>query len=86
MNLTDAELLELEILLLEKFNEQDLKPIYRIDKNIITDDSGIESALKMNFPDRYTKDEKGNLKMSIHVFKIIQHRYFRHKKVKIIKI
>lgn len=82
IELTDAEVYEMELLLLEKFEEIEFKPIeYQSNENIlVVKNPEFEDLLKCFYPSRYSKDENGNIKVSFFIFRVLQSRFFRNNK------
>ena len=81
-NFTDAEVYETEKLCFEKFQQFKFEPIdYDIKENIvIIKNPEIESLVNTFYRDRYSKDENGNIRMSIFIFRLLQNRFFRNNK------
>lgn len=80
-NLSDAEIFELEGLFIAKFENLIFKPIDQTEKNcLIIENSEIEELVKFYYPGRYSKDEKGNIKMSRCIFEVLRSRFFRNNK------
>jgi hypothetical protein len=83
--LNDAELFELEILLIDKFDKFDFSNIVIDLENdkVSTDSKEVKELIQLCFDNRY--QENGNdFIISLDVFKILQSRYFRNNKTIII--
>jgi hypothetical protein len=78
--ITDAELLELEILLNEQFESLTFHPLFYDKKTnviYINKETKIEVLYNIVFPNQYNINEKF-LYSSLELFKILQLRYFRN--------
>lgn len=77
--ITDKELLELEILLKEKYNSHDFGQIFYNDMTdeIIINLNEIDQLLIFNYPNRYKVDFTNNYTiMSLDLFQLVKSRYF----------
>lgn len=79
--ITDAELYELEMLLIEKYENFDFTKVFFNSKNrlVLIKDKGLKNLVEFNFKDHYKKQGK-DIVVSFDVFKILQSRYFRENK------
>lgn len=75
--ITDAELLELELLLIEMYHQHKFGKIYHneITNEIIVLRKDVEVLLSLHYSDR-CKVFKNKIKMSVSLFNLIQMRYF----------
>lgn len=79
---TDAEVYELENLFIQKFEQLEFKPI-DFDKKaniVIIKNPEIEQLVNTFYKGRYSKEENGNIKMSLFIFRLLQYRFFRNNK------
>lgn len=77
--LTDNEIHELENLLQEMFEEINFDTIEQDENdNLIIRNSEIEKLTSLFYPERYSKDDKGNIKMSLSIFQVLRSRFFRN--------
>ena len=85
--LTDVELLELEVLLIEKYNELEFGKIYHneISNKIIAYREDLEQVLSINYPDRY-RTFNNKVIMSVDLFNLLKMRYFSTNETVQIKI
>lgn len=76
--LTDAEVYELEKLLVEDFHQLQFDPIdYDAKENIvIINNPEIERLVNFFYEGRYSKDENGNISISFFVFILLRNRFF----------
>lgn len=76
-SLTDAELLELEILLKEKYRDHKFGKIYHNEttNEITATQEDLDSLLLVNYKNRF-RLEKGEVILSIHLFNLLMIRYF----------
>jgi hypothetical protein len=75
--LTDAELHELEVLLICKYNELKFGKIYHnvVSNKIIAYREDLEQLLSINYPGRY-KTFNNKVIMSLDLFNLLMMRYF----------
>ncbi|MEO8236387.1 MAG: hypothetical protein ABI549_13300 [Flavobacterium sp.] len=80
--ITDAELQELECLLIAKYREKQFDPIIHDQETnlVYIKDNGFVDLLKLYFPERFRIDNSDNVVMSLDIFRILQSRYFRENK------
>ncbi|EKT4498924.1 MULTISPECIES: hypothetical protein [Flavobacteriaceae] len=79
--INDAELYELEILLIQKYENFDFSKVLFDTENslVLIKDEGLKKLVELCFKDRHEKWEQG-IVISFDVFKILQSRYFRDNK------
>lgn len=79
--INDAELYELEILLIQKYENFDFsKVLFDYENNLVLiKDKGLQQLVELCFKDRCEKWEQGTV-ISFDIFKILQSRYFRENK------
>lgn len=75
--ITDAELLELEILLIDKYENHVFDKIFynEMTNEIIVFRDDLEQLLLINYPDRYVKFNNKVI-ISIDLFNLLKMRYF----------
>jgi hypothetical protein len=75
--ITDAELLELEILLIEKYIYHEFSKIYHNEttNDIIAFSEDLDQLLSISYPDRY-RIFNNKVIMSLDLFNLIKMRYF----------
>lgn len=80
IDFTDAEVYELEKLSIEKFHNLELKPIeYNSKENtVIIKNPEFESLVNFYYEGRYSKEDNGNIKMSLFIFRLLQYRFFNN--------
>lgn len=76
--ITDAELLELEILLKEKFQNHVFEPMVfnKLTNEVVSNSKDLEQLVSINYPNRFKVDENKNVVLSLDLFKLLQYRYF----------
>ncbi len=77
--INDAELYELEILLIDKFEKFDFGkvPIDSENKKILIESKDLQELVLMHFKDRHEIIDKKSV-ISFDLFKLLQSRYFRN--------
>ncbi len=79
--INDVELYELEILLIQKYENFDFSKVIFDHENslVLVKDKGLQKLVELCFKNRYEKCKQG-IVISFSIFKILQSRYFRDNK------